>query len=468
MITTTPKAWLGQMRERATESVDISSLAVFRMLFGVMTGIGAARFLANGWVEQFFVKPDFFFTYWGFGWVEPLSPAGMHAAFVALVVLSLMIIIGLFYRAAIISFFVLFTYVELIDVSNYLNHYYLVSLLALLLCFLPANAAWSVDALIRPSIRRAKTAAYHIWLLRFQIGVVYFYAGIAKTGSDWLVHGQPLNIWLSSRVDTPVIGPFLDLWWIALAMGWAGLLNDLLMPFLLSWKRSRPFAYAIIVVFHVVTGYFFRIGMFPLIMMVSATIFFGPGWPKRFVPERFWPTDAASSRRAHAGLRKVAMTLALGYCLLHVMMPLRAFAYPGNVLWNEQGMRWSWRVLVREKNGAVTFRVKVANRQKEYYVSPSRYLTSHQEREMSSQPDLILQLAHHIGEEYEQKGFEDVQVRVDAQVSLNGRAPRPMIDPNFDLFQVRDGLAPAAWILPGPDQAPPRLGSRSRFNTISK
>lgn len=299
--------------------------------------------------------------------------------------------------------------------------------------------------------------------------MVYFYAGVAKLVGDWAIHGQPLNIWLSARVDTPIIGAYLDLWWLAFAMGWAGVLNDLLMPFGLSWRRSRPFAYAVVVVFHVATGYFFRIGMFPLIMMVSGTIFFAPSWPKRFVPKRFWPAEDTSSTRSTlrrsrgARRRKVAMTLALSYCALQLLVPLRAFAYPGDILWNEQGMRWSWRVLVREKNGAVTFRVKVAERQNEYYISPSRYLTPHQEREMSSQPDLILQLAHHIGQEYIKEGFEDVQVRADALVSLNARPPLPMIDPIVDLMQVRDGFAPADWILPGPEQPPPRLGPASHI-----
>lgn len=456
--------WLDTLRQRATDAVDISGLAAFRVLFGLMMCVGTVRFMAYGWVEQFFVKPDFFFNYWGFAWIQPLPAAWMHGVFVAIAVLSFMVAIGLFYRFAIVGFFVLFTYVELIDVANYLNHYYLVSLIALLLCFLPANAAWSVDAWLRPGIRRAKTAAYHVWLLRFQVGLVYFFAGVAKIGSDWLVHGQPLNIWLSSRVDTPIIGPYLDLWWVALAMGWAGLLNDLLMPFLLTWRKSRPFAYATIVVFHVATGYFFRIGMFPVIMMVSATIFFAPGWPKRFVPERFWPSERSSGAgRAGGGrLRKVAMAIALSYCVVQLALPLRFLAYPGNVLWNEQGMRWSWKVMVREKNGAVTFRVKVPGRQKEYYVSPSRYLTSHQEREMSGQPDLILQLAHHIGEEYRKKGHDDVEVRVDALVSLNGRPPQPMIAPQVDLMEIDDGVARADWIAPGPDEAPPRLEPLSR------
>jgi hypothetical protein len=448
--------WLDTLRERAAEHVEVSSLAAFRVLFGLMMCFGTIRFMAYGWVDQFFAEPDFFFHFWGFEWVEVLPPTWMHATFATLAVLSFLVAIGLFYRFAIVGFFVLFTYVELIDVANYLNHYYLVSLLALLLCFLPANAAWSVDAKLWPRVRRAKIPAFYVWLLRFQVGTVYFYAGVAKIGTDWLIHGQPLNIWLSSRVDTPVIGPFLDIWWIAVAMGWAGMLHDLLMPFLLLSKKTRPYAYAVLVVFHVATGYFFRIGMFPLIMMVSASIFFPPDWPKRWVPERLWPAPGQSE--ASRRWQTPAMALALTFCLFQVAMPLRFLAYPGNVLWSEQGMRWSWKVMLREKNGAVTFLVDVAGRERAYRVSPSRYLSSHQEREMSGQPDLILQLAHHIGEEYRNKGFEDVEVRVDALVSLNGRKPQAMIDPTVDLMTVDDGVAPAHWILPGPTQPPPRLG----------
>ncbi|MGM0555389.1 MAG: HTTM domain-containing protein [Myxococcota bacterium] len=475
MKTQALKTWLTRIRQRATDKVDISSLAAFRVLFGLMMLVGTVRFMAYGWVDQFFVQPDFFFHYWGFEWISPLAGPWMHGVFIAVAVLSFMVAVGLFYRPAIIGFFVLFSYIELIDVANYLNHYYLVSLIALLLCFLPANAAWSVDAYLRPRIRRAKTAAYHVWLLRFQVGVVYFYAGVAKVGSDWLLHGQPLNIWLSSRVDTPLIGAFLDLWWIALAMGWAGMLHDLLMPFLLSWRKSRPVAYAVLVVFHVATGYFFRIGMFPVIMMVSATIFFAPDWPKRWVPERFWPKSqdpepsARGWERGRGGLlQKLALAVALLYCVLQLVMPLRFVAYPGNVLWHEQGMRWSWKVMVRKKNGAVTYRVKVPERQKEYYVSPSRYLTSHQEREMSGQPDLILQLAHHIGEEFRERGHDQVEVRVDAIVSLNARSPRPMIDPNVDLLAVDDGIDRADWILPGPDEPPPHLQPLSRESSASR
>ena len=73
---------------------------------------------------------------------------------------------------------------------------------------------------------------------------------------------------------------------------------------------------------------------------------------------------------------------------------------------------------------------------------------------MSGQPDLILQLAHHIHAELEREGHGDFEVRVDALVSLNGRAPEPLIDPDVDLTREQDGVAPADWILPAPEGPP--------------
>ena len=78
---------------------------------------------------------------------------------------------------------------------------------------------------------------------------------------------------------------------------------------------------------------------------------------------------------------------------------------------------------------------------------------------MSGQPDLILQLAHHIRDDYESRGIADVEVRVDAIASLNGRPPRRLIDPTVDLTTIEDSIAPAVWILPRPEEPPPHLNT---------
>ena len=89
-----------------------------------------------------------------------------------------------------------------------------------------------------------------------------------------------------------------------------------------------------------------------------------------------------------------------------------------------------------------------------YYVSPRDYLTDVQENEMSSQPDLILQLAHRIREDFERRGLGPVEVRAESRAALNGRRSAPLVDPRVDLTRVSDGLARAEFVLPAPTEAP--------------
>src|SRR3712207_1716809 len=81
--------------------VDVASLAAFRIAFGLLMVWSSLRFLWNGWVDDFFVAPRFYFKYWGFSWLEVLPPPGMHVLFGALAGLAALVALGLFYRVAI-------------------------------------------------------------------------------------------------------------------------------------------------------------------------------------------------------------------------------------------------------------------------------------------------------------------------------------------------------------------------------
>ncbi len=341
-----------RLTARALEPRDAAGLAVFRMLFGLLCSYGALRFLVNGWVDRFFVAPRFFFKYWGFEWVAAGDRTTMIGVFVALAVLGVMIAAGAFYRLATAAFFVLFTYVELIDVTNYLNHYYLVSLLALLLVVVPLHGTWSVDAWRNPSIRTATLPAWVTWVFQTQVGLVYVGAALAKAGPDWLLHAEPLGLWMRSRTDVPFLGALIDEPWIALLMSWAGFLNDALAVPLLLHRRTRPWMYAVLVVFHALTRVFFNIGLFPVIMLVAATVFFDAGWPRALLARlraalRFGPASAPALSPPGSGHGLGPLRLAALAALLsvQVVLPLRAHLYGGDVLWHEQGMRFAWRVL---------------------------------------------------------------------------------------------------------------------------
>jgi hypothetical protein len=400
-----------------------------------------------------YVEPRWFFTYPGFSWVQPWPAWGMYLHYVVLAALAAAIALGALYRVATVLFVVGFAYTQLIDVTNYLNHHYLVVLLGGLLAVLPAHAAWSVDARRCPAIRRATIPAWMLWLVRFQVGVVYVFAGLAKAKLDWLGYGQPLNLWLAARTETPVLGALFGQRWVALAMSWAGFAFDTTIVAWLSWRRTRLAAYGAVIVFHGLTGYLFNIGMFPIIMTSAALIFFSPSWPRRLIGARIGPAPVPGPA-TRPPRRAVAVVIAL-HIALQIALPLRHLAYPGDVLWNEDGMRFAWHVLIREKHGSTTFVAEFADG-KRLEIPPGKYLTARQDREMSGQPDLILQLAHAIGRDLHARGYRDFRLHALTQVSLNGRAPQPMIDPSVDLLQLRD-LGPRSWVLAAPDGPPPTV-----------
>jgi vitamin K-dependent gamma-carboxylase len=416
------------------QPIDAAGLSAFRFLWGAVCFVAVVRFLASGWIERFYGEPTFFFRHWGFGWLPVLPVPALYALGLGLAACALLVAVGLFYRAAAITFFLGFAYLQLLDVTRYLNHYWLVVWMALLFAVLPLGRAWSVDAWRRPALARTHHPAWVLWLLRFQVAVVYGFAGLAKLEPDWLLGGQPLGIWLSARHDTFLIGPLLAQPWAPLAFSWAGFLYDLTIVFWLSWRRTRVPAYLVVLAFHATTHLLFNIGMFPFLMTVAATIFFAPDWPRRLLgrpPVPSAPAFAATPR----------WPIAL-YVALHLAVPLRHFVYPGCVLWNEEGMRFAWKVMVREKHASVTYLATLPSG-KVLTVSPRRYLTHEQDREFAAQPDLILQLAHHVG-----RDLGAVQVRADVVASLNGRPAVRLVDPDVDLLGQRDGLARKPWILP--------------------
>ncbi len=128
----------------------IAPLITFRISFGLLMLISTLRFWWRGWVDTVYITPSLHFSYWGFEWVHAFGKTGMYLVFLIITLSALMITIGLFYRLAAILFFISFTYVELIDVTTYLNHYYFVSLVAFVMIWLPANRRYSLNMLIHP------------------------------------------------------------------------------------------------------------------------------------------------------------------------------------------------------------------------------------------------------------------------------------------------------------------------------
>jgi vitamin K-dependent gamma-carboxylase len=444
---------VGRLTRALNRPVDAASLAAFRIALGALVLVSTLRFFAHGWVREFYGVPTHFFSYWGLAWVRPLPLLGMYALYAVIAGAALCLSLGIGARTAAAVAALAFSYAHLCDKANYLNHYYLVSLLLGLLAFLPVDREYSVRVLRRPGERRGQVSAWVLYLMRFQVGVVYLFGGLAKLDTDWLWHAEPLRIWLSANAELPILGRVLSEPWAAFVFSWSGALFDLTIVPLLSFRVTRAPAYAVLVVFHVLTALLFRIGMFPWLMIVSATLFWSPSWPRRLLSRVSSSSTAPASGSAGGPLGRAAGVVVVGYLAAQILLPLRCVLYPGNTLWSEEGFRFAWKVMLTEKAGNLEFEVEdhAGRRQT---VSPRQYLTPFQARMAATQPDMIRELAHWIARDYSARGGGPVRVYADSEVSFNGRLRHRLIDPKQDLASAPEGLAAKSWILAAPSEPP--------------
>ena len=435
-----------------------ATLAFFRLAFGLMMFFGIVRFMSYGWVDKFYIKPVFHFTYYGFSWVKPYG-VFTYAAFIVCGLSALMVAAGYKYRISIILFFLTFTYNELLDKTTYLNHYYFVSVISFVMIFLPANAYFSADAYKNPYKAFTQIPRWTTDILKLLLAIVYFYAGLAKLNTDWLINAMPLKIWLPGNADLPVIGSLLTKQWVAYTFSYVGAVYDLGIVFLLLYKRTRWLGFALVVIFHILTKILFPIGIFPYVMIVASLLFFSAGFHikvlgyiAQLLKLPFNPSAEAKIKVAtNTPLYNFKIAFLAAFILLQLAFPFRYLFYPQELFWAEEGFRFSWRVMLMEKAGYAEFMVSDPVTGKGLTVDNSKFLTPFQEKQMSFQPDFILEYAHFLHDHYQAQGMHDPEVRVSSYVALNGRLSTLYIDPNVNLAKQDESFLHKTWILPFKD-----------------
>ena len=436
-----------------------STLAFFRLAFGLMMLLSLIRFASYGWIEKFYIQPQFHFKYYGFEWVQ-LFGNYTYLLFIICGIAALFVAIGYQYKLAIVSFFLSFTYIELMDKTTYLNHYYFITVVSFVFIFLPANCYFSVDALKNPKIRFQKIPTWNIDILKLLLAIVYIYAGLAKLNSDWLFSAMPLKIWLAGNSDLPIIGTLLNKNWVQYTFSWAGMIYDLVIVFLLLYKPTRIFAFILVVVFHILTRILFPIGIFPYVMIISSLLFFDSEFHKKclsfisnLVRINFSLFENNKEKvQTFTSLYKLKITIISGFILFQLFFPFRYLAYPNELFWTEEGYRFSWRVMLMEKAGYIQFRVIDGKTKNVIIVNNATFLTRFQEKQMSFQPDFILEYAHFLEDFYKKQGVYNPEIYVESYVALNGRLSQKFVNSRVNLAKQYESFQHKTWILPFNDE----------------
>ena len=454
---------------RLFEPVNVGLLVFFRIAFGTIMLWEAYRYLrrdpwGNNWIEQLYIEPAFQFKFHGFEWVRPWPGDWMFVHFYVLGALALCIAAGLMYRLSAALFCLGFTYVFLLEQTHYLNHFYLICLVSFLLIFIPAHRAFSLDVLLRPSLRSPTAPAWTLWLLRAQFGMAYLYGGIAKLNADWLFHAEPMRLFINSRLppDAPAAEPVV---WL---FAYGGLLFDLLIVPLLLWPKTRVPAFVLAVLFHFANDSLFSIGVFPWMMVAATLLFCPPDWlqvpPNKTAPTRGRkaratrnkrPEVAASSEGLSRGQRWTVALLGI-YLAAQLLLPFRHLLYPGNVSWTEEGHNFSWHMKLRVKWADEVEFVAYDPAGNELPLPAALdLLTPRQARSMPTRPEMVLQYAHLLADHLRRQGHDPAAVHARITVSLNGRPPQLLIDPDANLLEKSRSLWPADWIMPLTASIPP-------------
>jgi vitamin K-dependent gamma-carboxylase len=444
-----------RLTSSATTSIDSASAIVFRIGFGAIMAAWAWDYLAIGRVTQLYVEPRFHFTYLWFDWVQPWSGSGMYIHFVVLIVLALCIASGFLYRLTSTLFALGYTYFFLLDRTNYQNHYYLVCLISWWLPFLPLNRSVSVDAFLTPKLRSNTMPTWVLWVLRFHIGIPYFFGGIAKLNADWFL-GEPMRSMLASKNGLPIVGYWFTWEPLVLMFTWGGLLFDLAIVPLLLWKKTRAAAYVLCVGFHLTNAVLFNIHIFPWFMIFATLLFFDPSWPRKILGGL--PVEIPDTRVQKWGVlsngMRLGFVLAGLYGLFHCTWPLRHRVLEGDASWTEQSHHFAWRMMLRGKTVVLGYGItdKVTGITVDGKIN--RFLSKEQSDKLGRNPDMILHLAHFLGEQYRSETGHDAEVHALVYASLNGRKPELFIDPNVDLMSIPRGSSIRGWVMPQSEPMP--------------
>jgi len=425
------------------EQEDSSYIALFRMLWGLTMCYEIFLFVRDNFmklIHHYYLNPyGWTFKYYLFEFVEVMPLDLMKIYTFSILIAAVFITIGLQYRFASIYFFFGISYLFLCESTHYLNHIYLVIVISFVMIFLPCNCCYSVDVIKRPHLYRPTLPKITLFFLRFFIIVVYTYAGIVKINEDWL-RGEPLRHWVG-RKPNAYYGELLTRESAIYLLSYGGMIYDLIVGPLLLWGPTFWIGIAATLFFHISNKLLFNIGIFPYLMIASTSLFFSPWTFRRILFKlrrpfsKFEFPKTISFSQTHIRKittnEKVIIFFVVIFVAFWVLFPIRHYAYPGYVVWNEQGHVFSWRMKLRDKGcfGSVYGYHPLLDLP--FSVPIEKTLSRIQAVKVFSRPWLFVQYAHFLGDLY---AVNDTRAEIYTYwyCTVNYRPRQLFADPTID------------------------------------
>lgn len=430
-----------------SKGLDIR-VALFRIGFGAVLAyfFGELAFTGQGYHR--YIETIYLFRYPGLEWI-PVLPDHLLMGMIYLGFgTSLLFVVGAFFRYSSILLSATFMYVFLLDISYWNNHYYFYALISVIFVFTNAGNTLSVDKLMAPDKQKANLG-WEIWLLRFVVGIVFFYGGISKlSNSEWLSNVSVSSIY-SHRFESLGIqleeGTFQLVTWI---ISIAGVIFDLLVPFALISKRSRVriVAFLFYIAFNFMNAVFLKIGTFPYALLGALALYVHRGWlDKLSITVNYQKPKEIES--------KLRSKVLWAFVVFQLLFPLRHWLIEGNMFWTGEGKLYGWFMMSGTSQILCHDMYLVEHDEDDAQINSHKvdlrnFLAKSQLRTMGRWPFLVPEFARFMKKEAELAGMRNVKVYSDIQASRNMKEPRLIISPTIDLAPLHySSLRHNEWLL---------------------
>uniref|UniRef100_A0A0A9YUT8 Vitamin K-dependent gamma-carboxylase n=1 Tax=Lygus hesperus TaxID=30085 RepID=A0A0A9YUT8_LYGHE len=439
------------------QPADPSSLAVVRMLFGVLMMIDTIE-------ERGLSDAD---LRWGdpeecrfplFDFLAPLPLEWMCMLYLVMLVGAAGIAIGASYRLSCLAFIIPYWYIILLDKTAWNNHSYLFGILGFLFLFSDAHRYWSYDAWTGKVAKITSIPVWNYAILRFQLFLLYFYAGLKKIDGDWLTGQSMTHLathWVFDPMRLFLSFHQIDLWIIHVF----GFLLDLTVGFLMYIDRTRPVASLFLISFHLMNAQMFYIGMFPYVCLATMPLFFDNDWPRKVA--RRWRGESTLKTDLKKKMDKENPTVSgpikrkfvafgfLCHVALQLFLPYSHCITKGYNNWTNGLYGYSWDMMVHTWSSTLTT-IKIENKDngEDIYLSPTAWVSTDK---WFKHADMAYQYAHclkrHIdATEAEMKNYS---LHFDIWMSLNGRFQQRMYDPTVDILEAPwSPFRQTPWVMP--------------------
>ncbi|PVD37474.1 hypothetical protein C0Q70_00064 [Pomacea canaliculata] len=339
------------------------------------------------------------------------------------------IMLGAAFRVSCVLFLLPYWYMFLLDKATWNNHSYLFGILGFLLFLSDANRYWSLDGLFHYNISNSDVPLWNYSLLRSQIFLVYFLAGLKKLDLDWVGGYSMENLsqhWIFDPFRFVLTSGQVDYFIVHLG----GLTIDLVIGFLLFFNKTRLLGFLICSSFHLMNSQLFSIGMFPWMMLATQPLFCNADWPRAVfrriphalrlltpdvdedtqpsshclypktyikpenTPDTVWKRSSHKQTipSAHPMARhRLAAVFTLMFVVWQVFLPYSHFITKGYNSWTQGLYGYSWDMMVHTRS-LQHLRITFVDRDSGYqgYLNPEMWTKSWR---WSSHPDMIQQYA---------------------------------------------------------------------------